>query len=184
MRAELAAAGFDFSTVSDLRTSRRRYSAAVPILMKWLPLLTSVAERDEVVRALSVPWARPLAARLMVDEFRRAAESGEWGLAWAIGNALEIVADDSVFDDLVLLVSDPHFGVSRQMIVLALGRSKRSDAVSTLVPLLTDADVSGHAVMALGKLRAKEAAEAVRPFLGDRRAWVRREAKKALSKMV
>jgi HEAT repeat protein len=181
--AELKSVGFDFASVSDLRRSGGRYREAVPVLMRWLPLLDELQDREEIVRALSVPWARPAAALLMLAEFRRASAAAESGLAWAVGNALEVVSDDCVFDQLVELVSHREFGLSRQMVVLALGRSKRSDAVSVLSGLLDDEEVSGHAVMALGKLRAVAARERVAPFVNDRRAWVRKEAKKALLRM-
>jgi HEAT repeat protein len=181
---ELAELGYQFTTVSGLRTSGTRYRDAVPVLMRWLPQLQGRSDRDEVVRALSVPWAKPAAARPLLAEFRRAIDDNELGLAWVVGNALEIVADDSVFDDLVGIVLDRRLGMSRQMVVLALGKSKRPAAVPALIDVLDDVEVSGHAVMALGRLRAVSARDRVAPFVVDGRAWVRKEASKALARMV
>jgi hypothetical protein len=181
---DLRSVGFDFASVSDLRTSGVKYRDAVPLLVQWLPRLEELRDREEVVRALSVPWARPSATRPLLAEFWRAVEREEPGLAWAVGNALEVVADDSVFEELVELVRDRRLGISRQMVVLGLGKSKRPEVVEVLVGLLDDEEVSGHAVMALGKLRAATARNSVIPFLTDRRSWVRKEAKKSLERMV
>lgn len=184
--ADLAAAGYPVASVTDLRRSGSRYRSAVPVLLKWLPQLSSPADRSEVVRALSVPWARPAAAKPLIDAFRCVDDSVDptgTGLRWTIGNALEVVGDDSVYGELVQLATDRSYGKARQMIVLGLGKSKRPEAVDVLVGLLPDPDVKGHAVKALGKLKARSARPAVEAMLSDEHSWVRKEAKMALSRM-
>lgn len=47
------------------------------------------------------------------------------------------------------------------MLMLALAQTKNSKAVDVLRDLLDDDEVAGHAVMALGKLGAREAAPAI-----------------------
>lgn len=184
--AELAEVGFSVASLTELRTSGVRYRAAVPVLLRWLPMVSDREVKEDLVRALSVPWARPVAARPLIDEFARVDErvdpSGT-GLRWAIGNALSIVADDSVFDELVHLVEDRSFGKARQMVVVGLGRSKRPEAVPVLIGLLDDEDVSGHAVKALAKLGVEEARPALERMVNDPRSWVRNEAKKALPRL-
>lgn len=183
---DLAAAGFRVDSLADLRESGRRYKAAVPVLLRWLPLVADKSLKSEIVRALSVPWARPAATGPLIDEFRRVdpeVDPTGLGLRWTIGNALEVVGDDSKFTELVELVQDPSFGRAREMVVLGLGRLKRPEVVDVLIGLLGDAEVSGHAVKALGKLKATKARPALERMLNDRRAWVRREAKKALARL-
>jgi HEAT repeat protein len=104
-------------------------------------------------------------------------------LRWTIGNALDVLADDSSFDDFVELVRDRRYGKARQMVVLGLGKSKRPEAVDVLLGLVDDPDVDGHAVKALGKLKAPSARTALQAKLDDKRAWVRAEARKALAKL-
>lgn len=184
--AELAEVGFPVGSLTELRTSGARYRAAVPVLLRWLPAVSDRQVKEDLVRALSVPWARPVAARPLIDEFERVDERVDptgTGLRWAIGSALSIVADDSVFDDLVRLVEDRSFGKARQMVVLGLGRSKRPEAVPVLIGLLDDEDVSGHAVKALARLGVEEARPALERMVNDPRAWVRNEASKALSRL-
>ena len=184
--AELAVAGYPVASLTELRTSGSRYREAVPVLLRWLPMVSDWQVKEDLVRALSVPWARPVAACPLIEEFglvdERVDPTGT-GLRWVVGNALSIVADDSVFDDLVRLVEDRTFGKARQMVVLGLGRSKRPEVVRVLIGLLDDEDVSGHAVKALAKLRAEDARPALERMVSDSRSWVRNEAKKALARL-
>jgi HEAT repeat protein len=100
-----------------------------------------------------------------------------------IGNALSVVIDDSVFDEVESLVRDRRYGKSRQMVVLGLGRSKDPRALPLLVDLLADDDVAAHAAMALGNLRAADARPALEQLRNHQQALVRREARKALDKI-
>jgi HEAT repeat protein len=104
-------------------------------------------------------------------------------LRWTVGNALDVLADDSVFDELAALARDRRYGKARQMIVLGLGKSKRPEVVEVLLSLVDDPDVDGHAVKALGKLKAPAARAVLERKLDDDRAWVRGEARKALAKL-
>jgi HEAT repeats len=184
--ADLASAGFETKSLADLRRSGARYRGAVPVLLKWLPRAADRKVKEEVVRALSVPWAKPEATSPMIEEFRRVDASVDptgTGLRWTIGNALEVLADDSCFEALVGLVQDRDFGKARQMVVLGLGKSRRPEAVEVLLGLVDDPDVDGHAVKALGRLKSPTAREALERKLDDSRAWVRGEARKALAKL-
>ena len=49
--------------------------------------------------------------------------------------------------------------------------------------LLKDSEVAGHALVGVGKLRVQEARPDVEALLDDKRAWVRREAKRTLRKL-
>jgi len=127
LKAELAQAGFPVDKVSDLFYMRYDYRPAFPILMKWLPRLENLDVKEEIVRALTDKWARPVAARPLIEEFRGAPVGNEFRLLsykWAIGNALAMVADDSVFDEIVELIRDQRHGWSRDMLCKALGRMK------------------------------------------------------------
>jgi len=133
-----------------------------------------------------VPWAKPAAVRPLIEEFRRvdaAVDPKGLGLRWTIGNALDLLFDDASFDELVELATDRRYGRAREMVVLGLGRSKRAAAVDVLLSLVDDPDVDGHAVSALGKLKAPAARAALEAKLDDRRAWVRSEARKALARL-
>ena len=184
---DLIAVGFDVQSVGELarRFARDgvRYRLAIPILMKWLPQVTYAFLKDDIVRTLSVPWAKPAAAPLLIEEYRKLQGPPQAATRWAIGNALEVVAVDSVFEDLVQIATDGRYGSDREMVVLALGKMKNHEAVEVLIRLLDDEDVAGHAVTALGKLKAPEALPHLERFVKHPKDWIRKEAQKAIKRI-
>jgi hypothetical protein len=180
---ELRKAGFSVDSIDELRRSGAPYKDAVPVLLRWLPVISDLAVKESIVRALSVPWAGTAAARPLLDEFLGTHNESLANLKWAIGNALEIVADDAVFNEIAGLVQDKRHGKSRQMLAAALGNMKNPAAVGLLISLLDDEEIAGHAIIGLGKLRARNARTNIEPFLGHPKAWVRQEARKALAKI-
>src|SRR6201999_4173702 len=99
---------------------------------------------------------------------------------WAIGNALSVVADEAVFDDVAELVRDQRHGRARQMLAVALGNmSKASAAVDVVLELLNGDEVVWRAIIALGKLKPASAREAIEVFLKHPMPWVRKEAARA-----
>lgn len=179
--ARLSKAGYAVDSLAELRHSGVRYRKAVPIMTAALSETTETKTLMELVRALSVPWAKPEATGSLVDLFRRVEDSTGLGLRWAVGNALDVTWDDARFDDLVGLARDRSYGRAREMVVLGLARSKRPEAGGVLIALLDDADVNGHAVKALRKLKLPAARPGLERMLGDDRAWVRKEAQRALA---
>jgi hypothetical protein len=139
---DLRAVGLPISDLWELVNAKTQFKAAIPVLIDWLrnverrvPGPDQATVREGLVRALSVPAARPGAAPALIEEFRRASDRSETGLGWVVGNALSVVADDSVFDEIAALVQDSGYGKARQMIVLGLGRSKDPRAVPPVVGL-------------------------------------------------
>jgi HEAT repeat protein len=176
-------AGYHVDSLDVLCQSGARYASAIPILIKWLPKISDANVKESIVRALSVPWAKPTAAKPLIQEFRNAPDTANSGLKWAIGNALSIVADDSVLSDLCELLRDKSHGGSREMLAVALGNMKDPVVVDSLIELLNDEEVAGHALMGLRKLKAQKARPYIEPFLNHSKSWVRKEASKALAKL-
>jgi HEAT repeat protein len=117
----------------------------------------------------------------LVAEFRRERRKT---LRWTIGSALYEMASDEVVGDLLKLAGASSYGEARQMIVLGLGKvSARPPVVRLLVALLSDDDVIGHAVIALGKLRASSARAEIAALSRHPKSWIRREVKKALERI-
>jgi hypothetical protein len=152
------------------------------LLLEWLPQVQDPYIKETIVRALSVPSARPFAGPVLVEEFRKAAPT-QMLLKLAIGNALSVVADDSVCDEIIELALDRKHGKARQLLVLTLANMQDPRAAETAMKLLHDDMVAGHAIMALGRLKAKRSRSLLKPFLHHRRAWVRREAQKAVQRI-
>jgi HEAT repeat protein len=179
--ADLRKLGFDVEWIDELYNNHLDYRTAIPTLLDWLPRVSNPDVKADIVRALSVRWAKPKAAPLLVKEFARAPD--ELGLRWAIGNALSVVADDSVFEEVVRLVRDRRHGRSREMVAVALGNMKNPRAVDVLLELLEEEQLAGHALIGLGKLKPEKAREAATRLLDHSKAWVRKEAAKLLAKL-
>lgn len=174
---ELAEVGYECDSLADLRTSGLRDRDAIPVLLSSLERATDRKVKSEIVRALSVPWAKPGATGPLIAQFQQVEDETGMGLRWTVGNALEVLWDDAFFDDLVSLARDQGFGKAREMVVLGLGRSKRHEAGAVLIEFLDDPVVSGHAVKALKKLKVPGARAGLERMLDDDRAWVRNTAR-------
>jgi hypothetical protein len=126
------------------------YQNSVPVLLRCLPLVEDPAVKEAIVRSLSTSAARPAAADLLIAEFIATSDADQPGLKWAIGNALNTVADKGHAEPLRELALDRRNGRGRQMIVSRLGNFKANEAVtSALITLLDDENVALHAMSAL-----------------------------------
>lgn len=180
--AELAGVGFDVESIGELRKLGAPYPAAVPVLVRWLPRVSDSAVKEDIVRTLSVPWARE-AGGALVAAFEAADDSTATGLRWAIGNALEVLANEEIGDDMISIATDRRHGRAREMVVLGLGKLARSRVVHVLVNLLDDEEVVGNAVRALGRLRATEALPRLEALRAHPDVWLRKEATKAIARI-
>jgi len=184
---ELRAVGIKVDGVYDLVNSRRSYKEAIPVLVKLLPSIQETRIKEGVVRALAVKEAvGEEVARAMIQEFEAIDPSAppvEQGLRWAIANTLSVVARDSVFEQVAGLACDHRHGKAREMLAEALANMKDPRAVDVLIGLLDDDEIAGHAVVALGKLKAQAAKPAIERFLDHPKPWVRKEAEHALAKI-
>jgi HEAT repeats len=144
--------------------------------------LSNMDVKQAIVRALTIPFATPAACRSLVDEFR-CAPADAHAYRWAVGNALEVVGDDSVIEDMMSFAEDRKYGMARQMVVVGLGKSRDPRVVKVLTRLLDDEEVAGHSIMALGKLGATIARPRIEAFSHHEKAWLRKEAKKALDRI-
>ena len=180
--AELNELGYPVDSVDWLYNTPYDYRSAVPALIRWLPQLQRA--KLSVVRALSVPWARPDAARPLIEEFKRAPEVSSGDMKWTIGNALSVVADDSVYQEIADLVTDPRHGRARDMLPLSFLHMKknRRPAIDIALKLLDDDDVVVSAIRFLKRVNAVEARERVGRLLEHPDANVRREATLATAK--
>ena len=101
-------------------------------------------------------------------------------MRWTIANALAVVADESVFDDVVGLLADRSYGKSREMLALALAATGDARAGEILNGLLDDEVVVGHAVMALRELKVPVRSDRIQQLLQHPKTWIRKEAKRAV----
>ena len=179
--AELANLGLEVEHIQDLYQQRIDYRRAIPVLVSWIPRVEELTVKEMLVRAVTDPAARGIAGPTLVEAFEAAADESWSGLPWVIGNAIETVADASLLDDMIRLARNRDYGRAREMVVMGLGRIRRQEAVQTLIELLDDPEVAGHAVKGLAKLQPPEARTALERFVDDERGWVRLAASRAIA---
>lgn len=177
----LREAGVVVSDIYEFVNGRTPHEA-IPVLIALLPLLGDNAVKEGVVRALADRNARGLATQALVSELRKSDSSNSL-MAWTIANSLAEIADETVYDELKDLVRDRSLGKAREMLVIAIARTKHPAAIADLSDLCEDETLTGPLVRGLGQLRATELKPFVEKQLQHPQPWVRREAKKALSPM-
>ena len=156
------------------------------MLLKWLPLVTG-NQRNGIVRALGQPWARATTLDPLIAEFQHGPVPGDVGqqtYRWEVADAVRITYLDTRFDQVAALAQDRRYGYTRDPLLVALGGSKRPEAVDVLLSQLDCDDVSTQVIEALGRLgdeRARPVLEGVAS--GDGPGWKRQAAKRALAKM-
>ena len=179
--ADLRALGYDFSNLSAFAQSGIRYKDAVPTLIEWLRKARTPMIQRAVAHTLTNPSAKGTAMPALVEAFRNFTDEAD--TRWAVGASIESAYVDTYFDDVAALALDPQYGGARQMVALALGKSKRPEAVDVLLQLMDDHDISGHAVFALSKRPNPRARAAFEEKLTDDRPWVRKKAALGLRKI-
>jgi hypothetical protein len=185
--AALREIGLDVADVYDLVNSDVRYPEAIPVLMELLPEVKHPRMKEGIARALTVREACPQAGRLLLSEFvahPMGTKSEQHG-KWALGNALSVVADDSIFEQLVEVVQDGRHGWARSGMVGALARmtKNRGATEAVLSRLLEDNDTATQAMIVSGQLRLASLEDRVVPFLKHEDSWVGRQAEKALARI-
>lgn len=184
--ADLSDVGVRTGSFRELREPGSHLSLAVPVLVKWLTTVENETVKREVIRTLGDRRAGVDAARALIDEFRRvdpALDSNEMtSIRSAIASALFSGATDAVASELTTLAAERIHGGHRSLVLLALGRLKKSRSVviPVLVAQLDDDSVADCAIQALVKLQAAEISGEIARLADHPKASIRSEVRKAL----
>jgi len=179
---ELNAIGLDVSSVWDLVNTKESYPDAIPILIKHLSKEYQDKNKEGIVRALAVKEAIGKASPVLLEEYNKVPKD-KMILRWAIGNTVYTIITEADVENILRIVQDKENGISRQMFVAALGKVKSEKAENTLISLLDDAEVTPHALEALGRMKSKKAKEKISMLTNHPKALIRKEAQKALKKI-
>jgi HEAT repeat protein len=85
---------------------------------------------------------------------------------------------------MLKIVSDRSHGKSIEMVVIGLGKLKSDKSFNRLIELVSDGEISGHAIAALGLLGDVISVPVIEKMLNSDNLLVRREAKKSLRKIL
>lgn len=180
---DLLKIGYKVERLSALRSHKDAWKNSVPILLHWLPSVTHLTVKEEIIRLLGTPWTGNSATKYLIEEFRKTAlEHPHY--AWAIGNTLSMVDVKGFEMEIISLTRNSKYGIARQMLVMGLHRLHNSEAEGAALDLLGDEDVKAHAIIALGKMKSKRALFHLEKLLADKRPLIRKEARKAITKIM
>ena len=180
---ELNQVGVGVSSLWDLVYTSKKYPNAIPILLEHLSKKYSEKTKEGIIRALAVKEAIGKASAALIAEFLKMQKS-QVSLRWAIGNTINVIIVENDVEMIIPIVKDKEHGLSRQMFVSALGKVTSDKAEDVLIELLDDDDVVAQAIEALGKLKSKKAMEKITALTSHPKAFIRKEARRALNKLL
>ena len=180
---DVADIGIHIESVWDFVNTRKLYPEAIEVLIKHLQLPYHHRIKEGIVRALTVKEAKGQAGRYLIDEYEKIPKE-KASLRWAIGNAISIVADSSIEEAMIKIVSDQDGGVAREGFITALRKLRSKAAESILIDVIEDETVTIAALKALGVLRSKNAVEKITSLKNGTNKEIVKQADKALNKIL
>ena len=180
---DLLKIGYKVERLSALRSHKDAWKASIPVLLHWLPSISHLNIRKEIIGLLGTPWTGNKATKYLIEEFRKTALDHPLH-AWTIGNTLSTVDVKGFENEIISLTRNSKYGIARQMLAMGLHRLHNSEAEGAALDLLDDEDVKVHAIIALGKMKSKRALFHLEKLLADKRPLVRKEARKAITKIM
>lgn len=184
IKTELEKVGISINDIYDLVNTNESYPTAVPVLLNLLETgIDDMGTKEGVVRALAVKEAIGKASPILIAEYNRVPKD-KMLLRWAIGNTIYTTITKDDVESILPIVQNKTNGISRQMFVAALGKVKIENVENVLINLLDDDDVIAHALEALGRMKSKKAKDKISALTNHPKALIRKEALKALKKVM
>lgn len=178
--------GVEVKSVYDLVNSTRNYSEAIPVLIEYVQKVQTPQILEGVVRALTVKEARGIASKPLIkffEEYETMGDSAKELTKWTIGNALEVISDQTILEDLIRLAKDKKHGMSRDMLPRAIGKLKPENLENHMIDFLEDEDLVKSAIYVLGRMKSQKAVNKISTYLKHEKSGIREEAEKALAKI-
>ena len=184
---ELRQNGFKISSLFDLVNSKQTNFDYIPVLLDILKSdkVSDDIIKDGIVRALTVKQAKGKVENYLLNEYLNLTDKQMVSFGWTIGNLFEFLYSDQYFDQITEIVKNKKYGMSRQMFVLSLGKTKanKSESENLLIKLTSDKEVVLQAINALGKLKSVNAKKRLTELSNEKNKTIKKEAIKALSKI-
>lgn len=171
--------GFDVKNYDELKAIKRKIKNFIPRLIEYLDIFQTRNFKRAVIWLLAVKGFSEATEALLDAYFSDDISIDKW----AIGDALYSIQDKRFEDEYIKIVSDKGNGDSRQMIVILLGKLRCEKAITTLISLLKDDEVNGHAIIALGYFKDINLIKYIEPFLNHEKRWIKKEAEKSIKKL-
>lgn len=176
---ELEKVGIRVKDIYELVNTNKSYPLAIPVLIKALESgVEDKKLKEGIVRALTVKEAKGKANKQLLKEYYN---TNDHLLRWIIGNTFSVIITDHDLPEIVKIVQNKEYGISRQMFVTGMGKIKGTE--DYLIDLLKEEELTPHALGALGNIKSKKAIIPISALLSHPKSLIKREAEKALKKI-
>lgn len=108
MLIDFAKVGWRVKSVWDFVNMKDSYPTVIPVLLFHLDKSYSPRVREGIIRALTVVEARGAPARRVLEELKNSGNQPR-NVRWALANALTVIADQSMADELSEMAADTHY---------------------------------------------------------------------------
>lgn len=190
VKAPLAAAGIDtrdFGRFANrpvpgvIEPASFDAARAMPVLLEWLPRVSSERVREAMVRHLAVKTGRSQPADTLIGEYRR---PGSADYKWVVADSLALACTRQHFAAITELAADSSQGISRQPLIGMLWRVKTPAADQVLLDALGSPDTALAAMTALRRRQGStQARQHITPLLTHPDQRVRRAARQQLQRI-
>ena len=184
---KLRNANFNVSSLFDLVNFKQTNFGYINILLDLLysDKISDPVIKDGIIRALTVKNSKGIVEIKLLNYYNNIDSQSEKELVgWSIGNLFEYLYSDIYFDQIKKIAINKHNGMSRQMFIMALGKTKnnKAEAEKTLLDLTFDNEVILQAIGSLGKLKSEFSKDRLIDLENSKNGDVKKAARKALEK--
>ena len=181
---ELRELGFEFEHAPEGSGLETKYKKVIiPIVLKYYAEAKRLKKENERLYFMGYFHCKgaDYIVPMLLEDYRFPETTQQ--ILWAISDCLYTIRAMKYVDEYIELVSDKHYGINRQMIILLLGERKVEKAIPVLISLLDDEDVRLHAISALGCFKREEFRPYFERYSGERKAGYGKYARQAIKKL-
>ncbi|MGB8453428.1 MAG: hypothetical protein WCD89_14020 [Anaerocolumna sp.] len=135
-------------------------------LISSLNQFKEISYKDTIVRSLTKKNLT-VVTKILINEFHK---PNEIRYLWVVGNALYTIEDTRFITEYLQIIRNRELRNSRQMLVLFFGKKKfhSEEAKKILIQLLSDYEVSNHALDSLSKYKGPALFDLVQEHISEK----------------
>lgn len=182
LKKDLKKVGIYIENIYDLVNTTKSYPEAIEYLVKYLPDIKHVKNKEGFIRALTVKEAKGKANKVLIEEFKKL-KPEQYNLKFVIANALKLIAQQSDKEDLMSFINDKIHGDIRDELVQGLSKLKVENLDDYLISLLDDDEIAAVVIKILIRKKIKKAYSRISEMENHPDERVRKIVPKALIKL-
>lgn len=172
--------GFSFQVLNQAEALMPKHKDTIlPIVIKYYKAATIPSEKQYLLKWFHHRGLDEVIPMLIEDYYSPCSDTARW----AIGDRLYEIRSKHYVKEYIKMITNPKFGIARQMVVLLLGKLKEESAIPTLIDLLKDEEVRLHVISALSEYKREEFRQYFEKFQDSTHPGWRKSARAALRRL-